>query len=56
MIQYSAAKMQIRNEYMVNACDKLIAVWDHTPGGTENCVKYAQSINKDIIYIDPRLA
>ena len=52
---YAASKMQIRNEFMVDACDILIAVFDHTPGGTANCVKYAQSINKQIIFIDPRI-
>ncbi len=51
--EYSPAKMQIRNEWMCNHCDKLIAVWDGTPGGTGNCIKYAQSINREIIFIDP---
>lgn len=51
---YAANKMQIRNEWMVDHCDILIAVWDGTPGGTANCVKYAQSVKKQIIYIDPR--
>jgi uncharacterized phage-like protein YoqJ len=52
---YAAYKMQIRNEWMVDRCDKLIAIWDGTPGGTGNCVKYAQSKNKEIFYINPRL-
>ena len=52
---YSAFKMQVRNEWMCNKADALIAVWDKTNGGTANCVKYAQSIKKEIIYIDPRL-
>lgn len=52
---YSSWKMQKRNEYMVNRCDKLIAVWDGTSGGTGNCVKYAGSINKEIIQINPDL-
>ena len=52
---YSAYKMQVRNEWMVNQCDTLIAVWDKSPGGTANCVAYAKNINKHIIYIDPRL-
>jgi len=51
---YDPIKMQRRNEWMVDRCNKLIAVWDQTPGGTGNCVKYAQSVNKDIIYINPR--
>jgi len=52
---YSSSKMQIRNEWMVDKCDILIAVWDQSPGGTANCVKYAQSVNKEIIFIDPRI-
>lgn len=52
--EYSSIKMQIRNQWMVDNCDKLIAVWDGTPGGTGNCVKYAQSINKDIFFINPK--
>jgi uncharacterized phage-like protein YoqJ len=52
--EYSAQKMQTRNEWMVDHCDKLIAVWDGSDGGTGNCVKYAKSKDKEIIYIDPR--
>lgn len=52
---YAAYKMQIRNEWMVDNCNKLIAVWDQSPGGTGNCVNYAKSKNKDIIFIDPRI-
>jgi|SRR5579859_3819938 len=53
---YSPAKMQIRNEWMVNNCDKLIAVYNNDQsGGTYNCIQYAKSINKEIIYIDPRV-
>jgi uncharacterized phage-like protein YoqJ len=52
--EYAAYKMQIRNEWMVNNCDILIAVWDGTPGGTGNCINYAKSINKEIIYINPK--
>jgi uncharacterized phage-like protein YoqJ len=44
--------MQIRNEWMVDRCDKLIAVWDGSKGGTGNCVDYAKSVNKDIFRID----
>lgn len=52
--EYSAKKMQTRNEWMVDRCDQLIAVWDGSAGGTGNCVNYAKSKNKSIIYIDPR--
>lgn len=50
---YAAWKMQKRNEAMVDNCDILIAIWDGTSGGTDNCVRYAQSKNKHIIRIDP---
>ena len=53
---YAAYKMQTRNEWMVNNCDLLLACWDGSNGGTGNCVKYAQSLNKEIIFIDPTLA
>lgn len=49
---YEIQKMQIRNEWMVDRCDKLIAVWDGSKGGTGNCVEYAKSVNKDIFRID----
>lgn len=50
---YHPRKMQLRNQYMVNNCDLLIAVWDGSSGGTANCVNYAKSKNKKIIYINP---
>jgi uncharacterized phage-like protein YoqJ len=50
---FKAAKLQKRNEWMVDQCDKLIAVFDGTDGGTSNCVKYAEKHNKEIIRIDP---
>ncbi len=51
---FAANKMQIRNKWMVDHCDVLIAVYngDET-GGTANCVKYAKSQEKEIIYIKP---
>lgn len=51
---YAPEKMQIRNEWMVDNSDKLIAVYDGTRGGTGNCVEYARSQNKDMLYINPR--
>lgn len=52
---YYPAKMQKRNEYMVDNSDIVIAVWDGTKGGTYNCVKYAQKLEKKIIQINPKL-
>ena len=50
---YSNEKLQIRNEYMVDHCDKLIACWDGKPSGTANCVNYAKSKSKEILLINP---
>lgn len=51
--EYHPAKMQLRNMYMVDRADLVIAVWDGTNGGTGNCVKYARKQNKQILIIDP---
>lgn len=50
---YKPYLMQVRNEYMVNLADKVIAVWDGSNGGTANCVRYAQKKNKEIIRLIP---
>lgn len=45
---YSLAIMQIRNEYMVDLADEVIAVWDGSKGGTANCVRYAERVHKPV--------
>lgn len=40
---YSPAKMQIRNQYMVDHADYVLALWDGSRGGTYNCIQYATS-------------
>lgn len=50
---YKPWLMQKRNEYMVDISDMMIAVWDGTPSGTANCVRYAWEKNKRIIRINP---
>jgi uncharacterized phage-like protein YoqJ len=53
---YSAHKMQIRNQYLVDHCDLLIACWNgDLSGGTYNCLQYAKTQNKEIKLIDPKL-
>lgn len=52
--EYYPAKMQKRNEYMVDNSDIVIAVWDGTKGGTYNCVNYAQKLGRKIIQINPK--
>jgi uncharacterized phage-like protein YoqJ len=46
---YAAWKMQVRNCYLVDNSDKLLALWDGSEGGTGNAVHYARRINKEII-------
>jgi len=50
---YAAWKMQVRNQWMVDNCDVLIAIFDGTPGGTKNCFDYAIANSKKIIRINP---
>lgn len=52
---YTPQCMQKRNEWMVDNCDLLVAVWNGTPGGTANCINYASSpaVNKPILHINP---
>jgi uncharacterized phage-like protein YoqJ len=51
--EYTQSCMQMRNEVMTDRCDKIIAVFDGTSGGTANCVKYAEKIGKPILRINP---
>lgn len=39
--EYRPGLMQRRNEWMVDNSDRLIAVWNGSSGGTQNCVNYA---------------
>lgn len=50
---YSAHKMQLRNQYIVDNSDLLIACWNGSAGGTANCVNYAKLLNKKILVVDP---
>lgn len=52
---YAAWKMETRNHYLVDNCDVVLACYDQSlKGGTANCIRYAQSKNKDIKIVDPR--
>jgi hypothetical protein len=45
---YSAGKLQIRNCWMCDRADKIVALFDGTSGGTANCLKYATNQGKEI--------
>lgn len=51
---YSAKKMQLRNIYMVDQSQIVVAVYDGTKGGTANCVNYAKKKEKKIIALNPQ--
>lgn len=53
---YYPAKMQKRNEYMIDNSQYVIAVWDgKRNGGTWNCVKYAnKTCGRYVIRINPK--
>lgn len=51
--QYHPEKLQQRNKFMVDQASIVIAVWDGSPSGTANCVRYAREMGRSIIYIDP---
>lgn len=41
---YSSAKYQIRNEWMVDHCNFVLALWDGSGGGTGNCIDYCKKV------------
>ena len=51
---YEPAKLQIRNQWMVDQCDLLLAFWDGSAGGTYNCITYARKRETAIIYFEPK--
>jgi uncharacterized phage-like protein YoqJ len=46
---YAGWKMQERNKWMVDNSDAVLALWNGSPGGTSNCVKYAEKVKKPVI-------
>lgn len=45
-------KLQDRNEWMVDNCNLLLAVFNGTEGGTANCIGYAYSVNRQVQFVD----
>lgn len=50
---YSSWKMHVRNQWIVDNCDTLYALYDGTHGGTANCVKYAHEKKRKIVNLWP---
>lgn len=55
---YHIDKMDLRNQYMVDNSDYIMAIWDGTSSGTGNCIRYAVEngfeLGQSIIHINPR--
>lgn len=45
---YHASLMQRRNARMVDDTDKVVSLWNGSPGGTANCIRYAMAVGKPI--------
>ncbi len=51
---YSVDKMFIRDHYMVDNADTILACWDKLAyGGTYKTIQYAKSLKKRILFINP---
>lgn len=50
---YRPALMQLRNEWMVNRADRILALFSGKPSGTANTLRYAQAQRKPIDNIWP---
>ena len=48
---FTKNKYQIRNEYIVNNSDIMLAYWNGADSGTGNCIKYTESQNKKYINV-----
>lgn len=52
---YTKGCMNARNQYMIDRCNVLLAVWNgDKTGGTADAVKRAERADKEIVRIDPR--
>lgn len=51
---YQSWLMIKRDEYMIDSSDRVIAVYDGTPGGTQKTFDYGIKKNKEWIKIDPK--
>lgn len=52
---YTPACMQVRNRAMVDRADEIMAVHNGSPGGTMNCLRYAETKGRKITNIFPLL-
>ena len=48
---YTPSCMQLRNKWMVDRADEVLAVWNGSSGGTASCLKYARAVGRPITNI-----
>lgn len=48
---YAVWKMIVRNQWMVDHCDEVLALWNGTSGGTGSCIAYANKIEKPVMNV-----
>lgn len=42
----SIESLSARNRWMVDNCEHVVALWNGTPGGTKNCIQYAEVLGR----------
>jgi len=47
-------KLEARNQWIVDHCDVIAAIWDGGSGGTANTVRYAHTQQRPIVRLDTR--
>lgn len=50
---YDNFVMQERNMWMVDRCDRVLAIYNGSPGGTKNCLQYACETGKACDILNP---
>lgn len=50
--EYTQGCLFKRNRFLVDYCDRLIALYKGLPGGTQMTVKYAESLKKEVTYME----
>ncbi len=46
---YHISNYQRRNEWMVDHAQRMLALWNGSPGGTANCIAYAERVKRPVV-------
>lgn len=50
---YVPGCMQLRNRFMVDACEAVVGIYNGSPGGTRSTLEYALNENKEVLILTP---